>query len=227
MGAYAVLLFAKLGTRVDVILRENFRSVLAGQQMKEASERMDSGLFFRSSGKRSVAAISTRKTFLSSSEGLRIESDNITLPGEDKLVAELRHSHDAYTARAEAFWHGRRSRKAANDVFQRTSSALHADQGHRAGDHFHQSGCYGEGRSRRSRAECAVHPSHGRCQPPSALGWRSTSPCAMQRSILQPIQALTAVSKELGEGSSTKLCRWNPRMSSASWPTPSTRWPRG
>src|SRR3982074_2178647 len=34
MGAYAVLLFAKLGTQVDVILRENFRSVLAGQQIK-------------------------------------------------------------------------------------------------------------------------------------------------------------------------------------------------
>ena len=46
MGAYAILLFTKLGTRVDVILRENFRSVLAGQQMKEAAERMDSGLFF-------------------------------------------------------------------------------------------------------------------------------------------------------------------------------------
>ncbi|MFZ0711219.1 MAG: hypothetical protein WAM53_14365, partial [Terrimicrobiaceae bacterium] len=46
MGAYAVLLFTELGTRVDVILRENFRSVLAGQQMKEAAERMDSGLFF-------------------------------------------------------------------------------------------------------------------------------------------------------------------------------------
>ncbi|HEY5742047.1 MAG TPA: hypothetical protein VIS99_05845, partial [Terrimicrobiaceae bacterium] len=46
MGAYAVLLFAKLGSQVDVILRENFRSVLAGQQMKEAAERIDSGLFF-------------------------------------------------------------------------------------------------------------------------------------------------------------------------------------
>ena len=46
MGGYAVLLFAKLGSRVDVILRENFRSVLAAQQIKEAAERMDSGLFF-------------------------------------------------------------------------------------------------------------------------------------------------------------------------------------
>ena len=46
MGIYAVSLFAKLGGAVDVILRENFRSVLAAQNMKEAAERMDSSLFF-------------------------------------------------------------------------------------------------------------------------------------------------------------------------------------
>ena len=46
MGGYAVSLFAKLGNSVDVILRENYRSVLAGQQMKESAERMDSALFF-------------------------------------------------------------------------------------------------------------------------------------------------------------------------------------
>ena len=45
-GVYAVLLFAKLGNSVDVILRENFRSVVAAQQMKESAERMDSALFF-------------------------------------------------------------------------------------------------------------------------------------------------------------------------------------
>ncbi len=66
MGAYAVLLFAELGTRVDVILRENFERVLAGQQMKEASERIDSGLFFSLVGKRSAAATSTGRTFPSS-----------------------------------------------------------------------------------------------------------------------------------------------------------------
>jgi hypothetical protein len=36
-GAYAVSLFTKLGNSVDVILRENFRSVVAGQQMKETA----------------------------------------------------------------------------------------------------------------------------------------------------------------------------------------------
>ena len=40
MGGYAVSLFARLGNSVDVILRENFRSVVAGQQMKETAERM-------------------------------------------------------------------------------------------------------------------------------------------------------------------------------------------
>ena len=46
MGIYAVSLFAKLGGAVDIILRENFRSVLAAQNMKETAERMDSSLFF-------------------------------------------------------------------------------------------------------------------------------------------------------------------------------------
>ena len=46
MGVYAVALFTKLGNSVDVILKENFRSVVAGQEMKEASERMDSALSF-------------------------------------------------------------------------------------------------------------------------------------------------------------------------------------
>jgi hypothetical protein len=35
-----------LSQSIDVILRENYRSVIACQQMKEALERMDSGLLF-------------------------------------------------------------------------------------------------------------------------------------------------------------------------------------
>ena len=50
VGLYAVLLFNRLGGSVDVILRENYESVLAGQQMKESSERMDSGLSFAAAG---------------------------------------------------------------------------------------------------------------------------------------------------------------------------------
>ena len=68
MGIYAVSLFAKLGRCVDVILRENFRSVLAAQQMKETAERMDSALFFSLAGEEREAEDCTRRTCRSSAK---------------------------------------------------------------------------------------------------------------------------------------------------------------
>ena len=50
VGIYAIFLFSKLGGAIDVILRENYRSVVAAQNMKESSERMDSGLLFAVGG---------------------------------------------------------------------------------------------------------------------------------------------------------------------------------
>ena len=50
VGLYAVWLFNRLGPSIDVILKENYQSVLAGQQMKESAERMDSGLSFALAG---------------------------------------------------------------------------------------------------------------------------------------------------------------------------------
>ena len=49
-GLYGVWLFNQLGGSIEVILRENYQSVLAAQQMKESSERMDSGLSFALAG---------------------------------------------------------------------------------------------------------------------------------------------------------------------------------
>ena len=46
LGVQSVRHFSSLGASIDVILRENYRSVIACQQMKEALERMDSGLLF-------------------------------------------------------------------------------------------------------------------------------------------------------------------------------------
>src|SRR5580765_7916382 len=86
MGAYAILLFSELGTRVDVILRENFRSVLAGQQMKEAAERMDSGLFFSLVGEEVRGHDLYVRNLPVFKEGLSTELGNITLPGEGRLA---------------------------------------------------------------------------------------------------------------------------------------------
>ena len=47
LGLWAIVMFYRLGNNIDVILRENYRSVLAAEGMKEAIERMDSGLLFQ------------------------------------------------------------------------------------------------------------------------------------------------------------------------------------
>ena len=46
IGVQSIRHFSRLGVSIDVILRENYRSVIACQQMKEALERIDSGLLF-------------------------------------------------------------------------------------------------------------------------------------------------------------------------------------
>ena len=46
IGGQSIFQFRELGQSIDVILRENYRSVVACQEMKEALERMDSGILF-------------------------------------------------------------------------------------------------------------------------------------------------------------------------------------
>src|SRR5882757_1461033 len=103
MGAYAILLFTKLGTSVDVILRENFRSVLAGQQMKEAAERMDSALFFSLVGEEQRGRELYAKNRELFENGLKAELDNITLPSEGEVARGIQKSHGQYVQRADVF----------------------------------------------------------------------------------------------------------------------------
>ena len=46
IGTQSIIQLTRLGESIDVILRENYRSVIACQEMKEALERMDSGILF-------------------------------------------------------------------------------------------------------------------------------------------------------------------------------------
>jgi len=104
VGLYAVWLFNQLGGSIDVILRENYQSVLAGQQMKESSERMDSGLSFALGGEEQRG----RELFNGNApvfqESLQKELNNITLPGEGELADKIRDAESRYQALARTFW---------------------------------------------------------------------------------------------------------------------------
>jgi two-component system, NtrC family, sensor histidine kinase KinB len=199
MGAYAVTLFAKLGSRVDVILRENFRSVLAGQQMKETSERMDSALFFSLAGEEERGRRLYAHNLPAFRESLRTATNNVTLQGEGELTDKVKRLHEAFAARAETFWAtpGIEDRRAMyfgemlpafTEIKDTAQAIVRINQ-----DNMVQA----DREARRLSAQSTRYMIFA-----IGLGIAGAIYFAarLQRSILLPIQTLTAVSRELGEG---------------------------
>ncbi len=89
IGTQSIISFSRLGQSVDVILRENYRSVIACQQMKEALERIDSGLLFKLLGDIDAGGglvLENTDAFL---RALETEKNTITLPGEGEKAERL------------------------------------------------------------------------------------------------------------------------------------------
>lgn len=199
MGAYAVSLFAKLGNSVDVILRENFRSVIAGQQMKETAERMDSALFFSLVGEEERARKMYEQNLPGFRENLNVEQHNITLPGEQELADKVQKLHDRYTKRVDVFWQTpavEARRKMYFDEMLPTFTEV-KDTAQEI-IRINQNNMVEADREAR-----ALSAKSTRYMIFAILGGVAVAiyfAARLQRSILEPIQALTTVSKELGEG---------------------------
>ncbi|MFZ5867724.1 MAG: ATP-binding protein [Thermodesulfobacteriota bacterium] len=98
IGVQSIFLLSELGESIDIILRENYRSVIAAQEMKEALERMDSAALFALLGYEEKG-----KDLVASNEGkfrsaLQVELNNITLPGEAQKAALLQKLFSEYRA---------------------------------------------------------------------------------------------------------------------------------
>jgi len=96
IGVQSILNLTKLGESIDVILRENYKSVIACQQMKEALERIDSGLLFTLLGYTQDGEALIRKNETAFQKALQVELDTITLPGEGEKAARLRELYGLY-----------------------------------------------------------------------------------------------------------------------------------
>src|SRR3954447_9825021 len=90
VGLWAVVMFLRLGNNIDVILKENYRSVLAAQGMKEALERMDSALLFAIGGEERQARSQLDENRPIFERHLAVERGNVTLlPDEQVSVNAL------------------------------------------------------------------------------------------------------------------------------------------
>jgi two-component system, NtrC family, sensor histidine kinase KinB len=116
LGLWAVVMFYRLGNNIDVILRENFRSVLAAEGMKEAIERMDSGLLFEViermdsghafsiDGRHDRGREQFNKNRPLFEKSLEIELGNITVEGEQEPADALKRLFTEYVAAADRFF---------------------------------------------------------------------------------------------------------------------------
>ena len=79
----------KLGAAIDTILRENYRSVVAAQDMKESLERIDSGILFHFVGLERDGQRFIEDHTAIFREALKAELGNVTLPGEGEKARQI------------------------------------------------------------------------------------------------------------------------------------------
>ena len=96
IGIHSIARITELGQSIDVILRENYRSVIACQEMKEALERMDSGAVFTVLGHEEQGKDLITKNVPLFEKALQAELNNITLPGEGERAESIRSLFNQY-----------------------------------------------------------------------------------------------------------------------------------
>jgi len=80
----------ELGQAIDVILKQNYRSVVACQKMKESLERMDNGILYTFVDKNMEGNRLIEKYTAAFFEALNVELGNITLPGEREKAQRIK-----------------------------------------------------------------------------------------------------------------------------------------
>jgi two-component system, NtrC family, sensor histidine kinase KinB len=94
--------FSRLGRAVDTILVNNYKSIVAAENMKEALERQDSAVLFWNAGqveKASEQFMANRQRFL---DELKVAANNITEPGEEQIVSAIQKKYSGYRQEVES-----------------------------------------------------------------------------------------------------------------------------
>ena len=104
LGVWAVARFDDLGQGIDVILRENYESVLAAQGMKEALERMDSAAQFAMNGQDERGRNQFRENQPAFQSNLEREQQNVTLAGEQEIADRLTSNYAKYIQQTESYY---------------------------------------------------------------------------------------------------------------------------
>jgi signal transduction histidine kinase len=103
VGAMASVTNGKLGRNSELILKDNYRSVLAAQRMKEAIERIDSAALFVVAGENQAGARQSEEYIPRFERELKAQEGNVTEAGEQQATYALRTRWDKYLGRLRLF----------------------------------------------------------------------------------------------------------------------------
>jgi signal transduction histidine kinase len=200
VGLYAIFLFSKLGGAIDVILRENYQSVVASQNMKEATDGMNAGLLLAMGGDEEKGKALFEQNAPVFEKNLDVESHNITLPGEGDLAARVTHLHDAYMKTAAQFFALPASDPNRRALYSSQLVPLFAQTQDTAGRilEINQQNMVDANNEARRQGHAASSYMIGTLIAGFVIAAAVTY--LLARSITQPIQNLTESAQELGEG---------------------------
>ncbi len=102
----AIINFLRLGLSIDHILRDNYKSVIAAQNMKESLERIDSSTQFFLAGETQLARTQYKQNLPLFQSAYNVEANNITEVGEQQLADAIGGGFKTYSRDAESLLFG-------------------------------------------------------------------------------------------------------------------------
>jgi len=103
VSGWAIYHLVHLGRAVDVILVNNYKSILAAENMKEALERVDSSAMFFVASHPDKARRQFAENAKRFADEFHVAASNITEPGEDQIIAEINKQYTAYKQQVDEF----------------------------------------------------------------------------------------------------------------------------
>ncbi len=159
VGVLASVTNGKLGRNSELILKDNYRSVLAAQRMKEAIERIDSAALFIVAGEQQAGVRQSEEYIPRFERELETQEGNVTETGEQPATHALRARWDKYLGRLRLFVQAHDQACAPAPLLRAAAAVVRRGQGRRRHDPGDQSGR--DGAQERAGAQDGAAPRRG------------------------------------------------------------------
>ena len=98
VGSWGTFNLRRLGKASNAILEENYRSILAAENLIDSIERQDSAILLAILNDRIQAKTQFRQGEINFLQWLARAKDNITLSGEEEILTDLESTYNDYIA---------------------------------------------------------------------------------------------------------------------------------